>query len=70
VCSANGLNLLRSGEELGEDDDSDEDDVGEDVMVWCATGQESRWVEIVEYVCRRCDCAEGVREVYLTEENF
>jgi hypothetical protein len=36
VCSANGLNLLRSGEELGEDDDSDEDDVGEDVMVWCA----------------------------------
>lgn len=34
-CTANGSNL-ESGDEFGEEGDSDEDDVGEDVMLWCA----------------------------------
>ena len=32
-CTANGLNLARVGDEFGEDDESDEEDVGDDAIL-------------------------------------
>lgn len=32
-CTANGLNLARLGDEFGEDDESDAEDVGDDVIL-------------------------------------